>query len=83
MDKSSLQSKSILPNLLMSCNTYTLKKKFGFSFLRNLMVSQIEFVDKMLIITGNLVYNFGDNLGITKRISQLSLLAACAIISAL
>jgi hypothetical protein len=67
----------------MSCNTYTLKKKFSFSFLRNLMVSQIEFVDKMLIITGNLVYNFGDNLGITKRISQLSLLAACAIISAL
>ena len=83
MDKSSLQSKSILPNLLMSCNTYTLKKEFGFSFLRNFMVSQIEFVDKMLIMTGNLVYNSGDNLGITKQVSQLSLLAACAIISAL
>ena len=47
------------------------------------MVSQIGFVDKVLIITSNLVYNLGDNLGITKRVSQLSLLTACAIIPAL
>jgi hypothetical protein len=67
----------------MSCNTYTLKKESKIFILRNVMVSQVGFVDKMLIITRNLVYNLGDNLGITKRASQLSLLAACAIIPAL
>jgi hypothetical protein len=60
-----------------------LKKKGQKIILRYVMMSQGCAVDKMLINTKFFADNIGDNMGITKRSLKLSLLPACAIISAL
>jgi hypothetical protein len=60
-----LQSSRILPNLIMPCNRYTLKNFFFNFFLRKVMVSQNQFVDKVLVTENNSKYKVVYNLGIT------------------
>lgn len=60
-----LQSSRILPNLSKPCNRSTLKKFSLNFFLRKVMVSQNQFVDKVLVTENNCPHNFVHNMGIT------------------
>jgi len=60
-----LQSSRILPNLAKPCNRSTLKKCSLNFFLRKVMVSQNQFVDKVLVTENNCPHNFVHNMGIT------------------
>lgn len=60
-----LQSSRILPNLSKPCNSSTLKNLSLNFFLRKVMVSQKQFVDKVLVTENNYPHNFVHNMGIT------------------